>query len=111
MEATYRFIILMIGSTCFELCYTHHQELTTIMLITTWAVRFLGLLLVGFILQLSQRCTVEYILNKAVPLQVQKSPEGSRKLSFPDFVKTSQDGGKVVSLTNRSPLPPSTHFR
>ena len=25
-------------------------------------------------------------------------PEGSRKLRFPDHVKTAQDGGKVVSL-------------
>jgi hypothetical protein len=36
-----------------------------------------------------------------------------RKLRFPDFV-TSQDGGKVVSLTHRPPLPPGntagTHF-
>jgi len=37
----------MIGSTCFRHFYSHHQELTTIVLITTWAVRFLGLLLVG----------------------------------------------------------------
>ena len=41
-------------------------------------------------------------------------PEGSRKLRFPDFVTTAQDGGKVVSLTHRAPLPPGntpgTHF-
>ena len=30
----------MIGSTCFGHCYAHHQELTTVALITTWAVRF-----------------------------------------------------------------------
>jgi len=51
---------------------------------------------------------------KAVPLQAQKGPEGSRKLRFPDFVTTAQDGGKVVSLTHRPPLPPGntpdTHF-
>jgi len=29
-----------------------------------------------------------------------------RKLMFPDFMKTAQDGGKVVSLTQRQPLPP-----
>jgi len=29
-----------------------------------------------------------------------------RKLRFPDFVTTAQDGGKVVSLTKRPPLPP-----
>ena len=41
-------------------------------------------------------------------------PEGSRKLRFPDFVTAAQDGGKVVSLTHRPPLPtgntPGNHF-
>jgi len=32
----------MIDSTCFGQYYVHHQELTTIVLITTWAVPFLG---------------------------------------------------------------------
>jgi len=36
--------------------------------------------------------------GKAVPLQALRGPEGSRKLRFPDFVTTAQDGGKVVSL-------------
>jgi len=35
--------------------------------------------------------------GKAVPLQAWTGPEGSRKLRFPDFVTTAQDGGKVVS--------------
>jgi len=35
-----------------------------------------------------------------------KCPEGSRKLRFPDYVTTAQNGGKVVSLTHRPPLPP-----
>ena len=52
--------------------------------------------------------------GKAVPLQAWSGPEGSRKLRFPDFITTAQDGGKVVSLTHRSPLPPGntpgTHF-
>jgi len=43
---------------------------------------------------------------KAVPLQAQRGPYGSRKLKFPDFVTMAQDGGKVVSLTHRPPLPP-----
>ena len=30
----------------------------------------------------------------------------SKKLSFTDFMTTARDGGKVVSLTHRSPLPP-----
>ena len=49
-----------------------------------------------------------------VPLQAWTGPEGSRKLRFPDFVITAQDGGKVVSLVHRPPLPtgntPGTHF-
>jgi len=52
--------------------------------------------------------------GKAVPLQAWTGPESSRKLRFPDFVTTAQDGGKVVSLTHRPPLPPGnthgTHF-
>ena len=50
----------------------------------------------------------------AVPLQARSGPEGSRKLSSADFITTAQDGGKVVSLTHRPPLPPGntpvTHF-
>jgi len=45
------------------------------------------------------------IKGKAVPLQAWNGPEGSRKLRFPDFVTTAQDGGKVVSLTHRPSLP------
>jgi len=52
--------------------------------------------------------------GKAVPLQAWGGPESSRKLMFPDFMTTAQDGGKVVSLTHRPPLPPGnapgTHF-
>ena len=52
--------------------------------------------------------------GKAVPLQAWSGPEGSRKLRFPDYMTTAQDGGKVVSLTHRPPLPPGnapgTHF-
>jgi len=42
---------------------------------------------------------------KSVPLQDWSDPEGSRKLRFPDFMKTAQDGGKAISLTHRPPLP------
>ena len=52
--------------------------------------------------------------GKADPLEAWTGPEGSRKLRFPDFVTTAQDGGKVVSLTHRPPLlpgnTPCTHF-
>ena len=44
--------------------------------------------------------------GKAVPLQAWSGPEGSRKLRFPNYMTTAQDGGKVVSLTHRQPLPP-----
>jgi hypothetical protein len=43
---------------------------------------------------------------KAVPLQTRNGPESSRKLRFPYFMTTAQDGGKFVSLTHRPPLPP-----
>ena len=52
--------------------------------------------------------------GKTVPLQAWSGPGGSRKLRFPDFMTTAQDGGKIVSLTHRPPLPPGnipgTHF-
>jgi len=43
---------------------------------------------------------------KAFPLQAWSGPKVSRKLRFPDFMRTAQDGGKVVILTHRPPLPP-----
>jgi len=63
--------------------------------------------------------SARYILRvirkgKAVPLQAWSGPEGSRKLRFPGFMTTAQDGGKVVSVTHRPPLSPGnkpgTHF-
>jgi len=52
--------------------------------------------------------------GKSVPLQARSGPEGSRKLRFPDFMTTVQDGSKVVSLAHRPLLPPGntpgTHF-
>ena len=47
------------------------------------------------------------IKGKAVPLQAWSGPEGSRKLRFPDFMTTAQDGGKVVSHTYRPLFTPS----
>jgi hypothetical protein len=39
---------------------------------------------------------------------------GSRKLRFPDYMTTAQDGGKVVGLRHRPTSPPGnvsdTHF-
>jgi len=37
-------------------------------------------------------------VSKAVPLQARKGPEGSRKLGFPDFVTTAQDGCMLSAL-------------
>ena len=58
--------------------------------------------------------TYTSVKGKAVPLQAWSGPEGSRKLRFPDFMTTAQEGGKVVRLTHRPPLPPGnspgTHF-
>jgi len=59
-------------------------------------------------------CTFIKLKGKTVPLQAWSGPEGSRNLRFPDFMTTTQDGGKVVSLKHRPPLPPGntpgTHF-
>jgi len=52
--------------------------------------------------------------GKAVLLQAWSGLESSRNLRLPDFMTKAQDGGKVVSLTHRPPLPsgntPGTHF-
>jgi len=57
---------------------------------------------------------VQTVKGKAVPLQAWRGPEGSKKLRFPYYMTTAQDGGKVVSPTHRPPLPPGkapgTHF-
>jgi hypothetical protein len=54
------------------------------------------------------------IHKKTVALQAWSGPEGSRKLRFPDYMTTAQDGGKAVSLRHWPPLPPGnapgTHF-
>ena len=60
------------------------------------------------------RIELQISKGKAVPLQAWIGPEGSRKLMFPDFMTTAQDGSKIVSPTHRPPLPPGkapgTHF-
>ena len=52
-------------------------------------------------------CTLK---GKAAPRQAWSRPEDSRKLRFPDLITTAQDGGKVVSLTRRPPLPPGNYL-
>ena len=63
---------------------------------------------------ISCACNWSLKKGKAVPLQAWSGPEGCRKLRFPDYMTTAQDGVKVVSLTHRTPSPPGntpgTHF-
>jgi hypothetical protein len=68
----------------------------------------------GIINPKTVRCNAHKKKGEAIPLQAWSGPEGSRKLRFPDFMTTAEDGGKVVSLMHRPPLPsvnvPGTHF-
>jgi len=51
--------------------------------------------------EMSQCCGIKQYTHtdnaegKAVPLQAWTGPESSRKLRFPDFVTTAQDGGRL----------------
>ena len=54
----------------------------------------------------TDRLYPQEILRKSVPLEAWSGPEGSRNLRFPDYMKTAQDGGEVVSLTHGPSLPP-----
>ena len=49
------------------------------------------------------------VKGKAVLLQASTDPEGSRKLRFPDFVTTAQDGGRLSTLSAPGNTP-GTHF-
>jgi len=40
----------------------------------------------------------QYSNRKADPLQAWSGPQGSRKLRFPEFVTTAQDGGRLSAL-------------
>jgi len=40
-----------------------------------------------------------YSTVKTVPVQAWSDPEGSRKLRFPDFMTTAQDGGRLSALS------------
>ena len=48
--------------------------------------------------------------DKSVPLQAWTDPEDSRKLRFPDFVTTAQDGGRLSALRTRSLYPHEMHL-
>ena len=94
---------------------THHKLISSNNLIPT-VYNLMTLLFYNTVLFSSKIVAIYSTGNKgtAVPLQAWSGPEGSRKLRFPDFMATAQDGGKVVSLTHRPPLPPGntpgTHF-
>ena len=47
LDATWYFIVLLIGSTCFEHYYAHHQELVTMMFFYHIGRVVLGLLYFG----------------------------------------------------------------
>jgi len=54
------------------------------------------------VVRLSALRTGRFLKGKAVPLQAWTGPEGSRKLRFPDYVTTAQDGGRLsVKRTGR----------
>jgi len=48
--------------------------------------------------------------GKAVPLQAWRGPEGSRKLRFPDFMTTAQNGGKLSALRTGRLYPQEIHL-
>jgi hypothetical protein len=44
--------------------------------------------------------------GEAVPFQTWSGPEGSRKLRFPDYMTSAQEGHKVVSLNAPAAFTP-----
>ena len=52
-------------------------------------------------------CIVLWVtqIGKSVPLQAWSGPEGSRKLRFPDFMTTAEDGGRLSALRTGSLYP------
>jgi len=67
----------------------------------------------NFFRKLSIRIADNTVKGKVKQLRymTEEGPEGTMKLRFPDFVTTAQDGDKVISLTNRPPLPPGNTTR
>jgi hypothetical protein len=72
--------------------------------------RSLLILLPGSVGSTNDLCRLTCITTlgkgKAVPLQAWTGPQGSRRLRPPDFLTSAHEGGKIVSLTHRPPLPP-----
>jgi hypothetical protein len=76
-----------------------------IYLLHTFLLHTLFVKVMNFFTYKTQQRSIVYYDSKAIPLQAWSGPEGSRKLRFPDFMTTAQDGGKGVSLKHRPPLP------
>jgi len=97
---------------CLPTCYLKKREVT----IQSHDFAFRSVCYVPLAIRREHKRKISGLKNKskAVPLQAWSGPGGSRKLRFPDFKKTAQDGGMVVNLTHRPPLPPGntpgTHF-
>ena len=110
----------------YQLSYPAREDLCTLMVIFRWIL--LEMRNISNIIctenQNTHLCSVTFYSlhavfkgkgkGKAIPLQALSGPEGSRKLRFPEYMTTAQDGGKVVNLTHRPFLPqgntPGTHF-
>ena len=81
---------------------------------TTWNKNIFFLPLLKLVSKILCHVFVVMLKGKAVPLQAWSGPEGSRKLRFPDFVTTAQDGGRLSALSTVRLYPPGnapgTHF-
>jgi hypothetical protein len=81
------------GQTCTQSTISWYSDVTTMCNI---------LILIIFGTQYFPTIKHSMIKGKAVLLQPWSGPEGSRKLRFPDYMTTAQDGGKVVSLMHQT---------
>jgi hypothetical protein len=87
----------------FALSYLNYRYVTNI---CHWRSLGNSVAVTGPLTQFHQLPPNCHVKGKAVPLQAWSGPEVSRKLRFPDYMTTAQDGVKVVSLKHRPPLPP-----
>jgi len=62
------------------------------------------------ITEMLQKYTFTYNNGKVVPLQAWTGPEVSRKLRFPDFVTTEEDGGRLSVLRTGRLYPQEIHL-
>ena len=71
------------------------MEQVRVAVIETWLRYFWRIL--NFVEKSKCDLQITY-LGKALPLQAWSGPEGYRKLRFPDFMTTAQDGGRLSAL-------------